>query len=88
MVELSEPRWKPTVVDAVHLDQHGREQMLAGVLLHVVETARPVDLAGYFHSFDRLRGDMRDPRVLVDDVRQRERPPIKPRSWGCPPEEG
>ena len=27
------------------VDEHGREQMLAGVLLHVVEAARPVDRA-------------------------------------------
>ena len=38
--------------------EHGGEKMLAGVLLHVIEAARPLDA-----TFDRARGEF-----LVDDV--------------------
>src|SRR4051812_12656422 len=51
--------------------EHGRKQMLSGVLLHVIEAARPVDLRGHLTSnFDRRRGGeyVRDAVILIDDV--------------------
>ena len=51
--------------------KHGRQQMLAGVLLHVVETAGPVDAAIGFAEFDGLIHHV-DDSVLgvanIDDV--------------------
>ncbi len=32
--------------------KHRRQQVLAGVLLHVVEAARPVDRTFYFNAFE------------------------------------
>ncbi len=56
---------------AVELDQHGRKQVLAAVLLHVVEAARPVDGASDFARRDRRVGDVRDALAFVDDLDHR-----------------
>ena len=50
------------------LGDHGREQVLAGVLLHVVEAARPVDDAGDPVARQRCLEDMGDAIALVHHV--------------------
>jgi len=47
-VELSSPKWTLTVNHPEQLGHHRREQMLASVLLHVIEAALPVDVAVHF----------------------------------------
>ena len=46
MSQTWEPRWKAVVFPSELVLGHGREQMLARVLLHVVKAAGPVQLKG------------------------------------------
>ncbi len=48
--------------------KHGGQQMLAGVLLHVVETAGPVDAALGFAEFDGLIHHVDDSVLGVADI--------------------
>ena len=48
-------RWPP-----VALLKHGREQVLSGVLLHVIEAARPVDAAEHIRTAGLAVDDMND----------------------------
>jgi hypothetical protein len=42
--------------------------MLAGVLLHVIEAASPVDFSRYFTGSDRSIQHMDDAAILIDNV--------------------
>jgi len=53
------------------LGDHRGEQVLAGVLLHVVEAARPVDRSGEPVTHDRGLDDVGDAVALVDHVDDR-----------------
>ena len=48
--------------------QHGRQQMLASVLLHVIEAPAPVDHARHFLFNHGSAGHMRDAAVLIDHL--------------------
>ena len=48
--------------------EHCREKMLAGVLLHVIEAARPVDAPLHFASLDGLVDEVDDFFAIVADV--------------------
>ena len=53
----------------VQLLEDGREQVLAGVLLHVIEAARPVDAAGdLVGSVEGRVQDVRDAILLLDHL--------------------
>jgi len=47
MRTTSVPTWKPHVLCPEHLVQDAGKDMLAGVLLHLIETPVPVDAAGH-----------------------------------------
>src|SRR5581483_2456549 len=49
-----------------HLDQHGRKQVLAGMLLHVIEAAAAINPAEHFTFTDAVAQNVRDPLSLVD----------------------
>jgi hypothetical protein len=51
-----------------HLLEDGRKQVLAGMLLHVVQTAVPVDGARHFALRHRFGQAMRDARFLIHHV--------------------
>ena len=69
--------------------ERGRQHVLAGVLLHVIEAPRPVDrprarVAGGRRAIDHVQ----HPAVVgVDDVEDRA-PASVPTSNGCPPDVG
>ena len=65
----------------IQLLEHGREQVLAGVLLHVVEAARPIDRARNFVRRHRCGQAVRDAFVLIRDFATAT-PPSVPRSIG------
>src|SRR6267378_2645925 len=48
--------------------EHGGKQMLAGVLLHVVKPARPVDAADHIRTFRAAVDDMNDFVAFIADV--------------------
>ena len=68
--------------------EHGGEQVLAGVLLHVVEAARPID--GAVHRPAAPSGAARRwaMRSSSSTTSSTATPAIDPRSNGCPPEVG
>ena len=51
------------------VDQHGRQKMLARVLLHVIEAALPVDDARDLAGLERRGYLMRDPTVFIHYLR-------------------
>src|SRR5215472_18221124 len=51
------------------IDEHGGQQMLSGVLLHMIEAALPMDNAADFDGFERRRNLVRDPAVFIDYLR-------------------
>ncbi len=53
------------------LDQHGREHMLAAVLLHVIEAAGPIDAALDLRSVHGRLGDMDNALAFLDDLQNR-----------------
>src|SRR4029077_1973909 len=57
--------------DAELFDENSREQVLAAMLLHVIETARPVDATINFGCGYWRRGAMRDAFLFVDDIHDR-----------------
>ena len=59
-------------VQAEEFLEHGGEQMLPGVLLHVIEAARPIDFARHLAvRRERRRQTVRDALLLVHDVDHR-----------------
>ncbi len=54
--------------DVEQLNQDSREQMLAGVLLHVIEPARPIDLALDFFAAQGCVQNVSDPVFFVHDL--------------------
>ena len=54
--------------DFIQVNEHGGEEVLTGVLLHVVESATPIDLALDLRERKRLLEDMNDPPILIDNV--------------------
>ena len=54
------------------LFEHGREQMLAGVLLHVIEAAAPIDGALHRLAIERPDEVVRDALPFVGDVQHRD----------------
>ena len=60
--------WKLRVADVIQVDEHGGEEVLTGVLLHVVESATPIDLALDLRERKRLLEDMNDPPILIENV--------------------
>jgi len=53
---------------SVALLKHGREQVLPGVLLHVIEAPRPVDAAIYLGSRGASVNDVKDILAFVAHV--------------------
>ena len=51
---------------AEHFEQHGREQVLAGVLLHMIETADQIDPAVDFVGSEGRAQNVRDAVPFVD----------------------
>ena len=70
-VELSRPKCTADRAVAEELVQHGREEVLAGVLLHVVEAAGPVHAAVHGRPVDRVGEQVGDAVTLVHDVHHR-----------------
>src|SRR5262249_1186493 len=63
------------------LVEHCGEQMLSGVLLHVIETPRPIDTAGDGTGREARGDDMSNAAVLVDDVGDRQIPKQSETMW-------
>src|SRR5579863_814439 len=60
--------------------------MLAGVLLHMIEAASPIDAALHFKMNERITHNMRNAIPLVnhfDDVRSTQLPGIERLAAGC-----
>src|SRR6202035_1401599 len=69
------PEMKTNRGGVEHFDQYGRKQVLAGVLLHVIDAAAPIDAAVHFDVNQRIAQNMRDTIPLVnyfDDLRSTE----------------
>ena len=76
-------------VQAEELLEHGGEQVLPGVLLHVIEAARPIDFARHLAvRRERRRQAVRDAILFVHHVDHRHARRSTPTSNGCPPEDG
>ena len=58
-------------LDAELLNEHRGKQVLAGVLLHVIQAARPVDQAIDFRRIHRRCHAVRDALILIDDIQHR-----------------
>ena len=67
--------------DVIQVDEHGGEEVLTGVLLHVVESATPIDLALDLRQRKRLLEDVNDPPILID-TSATVSPPTRPVSCG------